>query len=353
MPPGLDFIAAFFGCLYAGLVAVPVLLPQRKSGLMRVLAIVRDCRPSVVLTTEAFLGAVTMLRDDLSFAELSHLRCMAVDTIPDGQEDAWRAPRVTAETVAFLQYTSGSTGTPKGVVLTHGNLLRNELMIQRAFAHTEESVIVGWLPPHHDMGLIGNILQPLYVGVPCIQLAPEHFLMRPRRWLEAISPLPGHDERRAELRLRAVHPARSPEQREGLDLGSWQVAFNGAEPIRAATLERFAEAFAPAGFRRDAFYPCYGLAEATLLVTGGAAEAAPVVRSVDRAGLAQGYAAFEPRRPEDGVSLVGCGDHPRATRCGSSIQRRSGPARTSASGRSGSPERAWPRATGSGRRRRR
>ncbi|WP_437742531.1 amino acid adenylation domain-containing protein [Sorangium sp. So ce1504] len=310
VPPGLDFIAAFFGCLYAGLVAVPVPLPQRKSGLMRVLAIVRDCRPSVVLTTEAFLGAVTMLRDDPSFAELSHLRCMAVDTIRDGQEDAWRAPRVTAETVAFLQYTSGSTGTPKGVVLTHGNLLRNELMIQRAFAHTAESVIVGWLPPHHDMGLIGNILQPLYVGVPCIQLAPEHFLMRPRRWLEAISryraTTSGGPNFAYELCIRKI----PPEQREGLDLGSWKVAFNGAEPIRAATLDRFAEAFAPAGFRREAFYPCYGLAEATLLVTGGAADAPPVVRAVDRAGLAQGHAVFEPRRPEDGVALVGCGGSP-------------------------------------------
>ncbi|WP_437547001.1 amino acid adenylation domain-containing protein [Sorangium sp. So ce367] len=310
VPPGLDFIAAFFGCLYAGLVAVPVPLPQRKSGLMRVLAIVRDCRPSVVLTTEAFVGAVAMFRDDPSLAELSHLRCMAVDTIRDGQEDAWRAPRVTAETVAFLQYTSGSTGTPKGVVLTHGNLLRNELMIQRAFAHTAESVIVGWLPPHHDMGLIGNILQPLYVGVPCIQLAPEHFLMRPRRWLEAISryraTTSGGPNFAYELCIRKI----PPEQREGLDLGSWQVAFNGAEPIRAATLDRFAEAFAPAAFRRDAFYPCYGLAEATLLVSGGAAGAPPVVRSVDRAALAQGHAAFEPRRPEDGVSLVGCGGSP-------------------------------------------
>ncbi|WP_433931236.1 amino acid adenylation domain-containing protein [Sorangium cellulosum] len=310
VPPGLDFIAAFFGCLYAGLVAVPVPLPQRKSGLLRVLAIVRDCRPSVVLTTEALLGAVAMLRDDPSLAELSHLRFMAVDTIQDGQGDAWRAPRVTAETVAFLQYTSGSTGTPKGVVLTHGNLLRNELMIQRAFAHTEESVIVGWLPPHHDMGLIGNILQPLYVGVPCVQLSPDQFLMKPRRWLDAISryraTTSGGPNFAYELCIRKI----PPEQREGLDLSAWRVAFNGAEPIRAATLDRFAEAFAPAGFRRDAFYPCYGLAEATLLVTGGAADAPPVVRAVGRAALAEGRAAFDPRDPEAGVSLVGCGGSP-------------------------------------------
>ncbi|AUX23898.1 peptide synthetase [Sorangium cellulosum] len=310
VPPGLDFIAAFFGCLYAGLVAVPVPLPQRKRGLLRVLAIVRDCRPSVVLTTEAFLGAVAVLRDDPSLAELSHLRCVAVDTVRDGQGDAWRAPRVTAETVAFLQYTSGSTGTPKGVVLTHGNLLRNELVIQRAFAHSEESVIVGWLPPHHDMGLIGNILQPLYVGVPCVQLSPDQFLMRPRRWLDAISryraTTSGGPNFAYELCVRKI----PPEQRGGLDLGSWKVAFNGAEPIRAATLERFAEAFAPAGFRRDAFYPCYGLAEATLLVTGGAADAPPIVRAVDRAALAEGRAALDPRDPEAGVPLVGCGGSP-------------------------------------------
>ncbi|WP_437688570.1 amino acid adenylation domain-containing protein [Sorangium sp. So ce176] len=310
VPPGLDFIAAFFGCLYAGLVAVPVPLPQRKSGLLRVLAIVRDCRPSVVLTTEALLGAVAMLRDDPSLTELSHLRFMTVDAVQDGQGDAWRAPRVTAETLAFLQYTSGSTGTPKGVVLTHGNLLRNELMIQRAFAHTEESVIVGWLPPHHDMGLIGNILQPLYVGVPCVQLSPDQFLMKPRRWLEAISryraTTSGGPNFAYELCIRKI----PPEQRGGLDLGSWQVAFNGAEPIRAATLDRFAEAFAPAGFRRDAFYPCYGLAEATLLVTGGAAGAPPIVRAADRAALAEGRAAFDPRDPEAGVPLVGCGGSP-------------------------------------------
>ncbi|WP_437966999.1 amino acid adenylation domain-containing protein [Sorangium sp. So ce260] len=310
VPPGLDFIAAFFGCLYAGLMAVPVPLPQRKSGLLRVLAIVRDCRPSVVLTTEAFLGAAAMLRDDPTLAELSQLRCVAVDAVRDGQEDAFRPPRVTAETVAFLQYTSGSTGTPKGVVLTHGNLLRNELMIQRAFAHTEESVIVGWLPPHHDMGLIGNILQPLYVGVPCIQLSPDQFLMRPRRWLDAISryraTTSGGPNFAYELCVRKI----PPDQREGLDLRSWQVAFNGAEPVRAATLDRFAEAFAPAGFRRAAFYPCYGLAEATLLVSGGAADAPPVVRAVDRAALEQGRAAFDPRDPEAGLSLVGCGGSP-------------------------------------------
>ncbi|WP_437505503.1 amino acid adenylation domain-containing protein [Sorangium sp. So ce1099] len=310
VPPGLDFIAAFFGCLYAGLMAVPVPLPQRKRGLLRVLAIVRDCRPSVVLTTEAFLGAAALLRDDPAFAELSHLRFVAVDAVRDGLEDAWRAPRVTAETVAFLQYTSGSTGTPKGVVLTHGNLLRNELMIQRAFAHTEESLIVGWLPPHHDMGLIGNILQPLYVGVPCVQLSPEHFLMRPRRWLDAISRYRATTSGGPNFAYELCVSKIPPEQREGLDLGSWKVAFNGAEPVRAATLDRFADAFAPAGFRRAAFYPCYGLAEATLLVTGGAADAPPIVREVDRAALEAGRAAFDPRGPQAGVSLVGCGGSP-------------------------------------------
>ncbi|WP_437675091.1 amino acid adenylation domain-containing protein [Sorangium sp. So ce131] len=319
VPPGLDFIAAFFGCLYAGCIAVPVPLPQRKRGLLRVLAIARDCRPRVVLTTELFLAAVEQLREDPSLAELSALRCLAVDNLPDGLEGGFCPPRVTDATVAFLQYTSGSTGAPKGVVLTHGNLLCNELMIQRAFGHTEESVIVGWLPPHHDMGLIGNILQPLYMGVPCVQLAPEHFLMRPYRWLAAISRYRATTSGGPNFAYELCVSKIPPEQRADLDLRSWKVAFNGAEPVRAATLDRFADAFAPSGFRRDVFYPCYGLAEATLLVTGGAPEAPPVVRAVDRAALEQGRAVFDPldpldplgpRDPEAGLALVGCGRSP-------------------------------------------
>lgn len=187
VPPGIEFIAAFFGCLYAGLMAVPVPLPQRKRGLPRVLSIVRDCRPSLVLTTDAFLSTMGKTHDDPSLTELHKLRWVAIDKIPNGIEADFRPPRVKADTVVFLQYTSGSTGAPKGVVLTHGNLLHNERMIQRAFANTEESVIAGWLPPYHDMGLIGNILQPLYLGAPCIQMAPQHFLMSPFRWLSAIS----------------------------------------------------------------------------------------------------------------------------------------------------------------------
>ncbi|WP_437305959.1 amino acid adenylation domain-containing protein [Sorangium sp. So ce388] len=310
VPPGLEFIAAFFGCLYAGLVAVPVPMPQRKRGLLRVLSIVRDCRPSVVLTLDAFVSSVAMLAEDPALAELRSLRCVAIDKAPPGVEDGFRPPRVTADSVAFLQYTSGSTGAPKGVVLTHGNLLSNERMIQRAFGHTEESLIVGWLPPHHDMGLIGNILQPLYVGVPCVQLSPDHFLMRPWRWLDAISRYRATTSGGPNFAYDLCVAKITPEQREGLDLSSWKVAFNGAEPIRAATLDRFADAFAPSGFRRAALYPCFGLAEATLLVSGGAPEAPPVTRTVDRAALGQGLVVFDPRDPRAGSTLVGCGGPP-------------------------------------------
>ncbi|HEV7786338.1 MAG TPA: AMP-binding protein, partial [Thermoanaerobaculia bacterium] len=180
---------------------------------------------------------------------------------------------------------AGSTGSPKGVMVRHGNLMHNEEMIRRAFGQDERSVIVGWLPLHHDMGLIGNVLQPLYAGARCILLSPVAFLQRPVRWLRAISRYratgSGGPNFAYELCVRKV----GPEQRADLDLSSWSVAFNGAEPVRAGTLERFAEAFAPCGFRREAFYPCYGLAEATLFVAGGTMGRRPRVARVEPAAL--------------------------------------------------------------------
>src|SRR6185369_6010238 len=183
------------------------------------------------------------------------------------------------EALAFLQYTSGSTSTPKGVMVTHANLMHNEAMIGQAFQQSADSVVVGWLPLYHDMGLIGNVLQPLHAGCRCVLMAPAAFLQRPRRWLEAVSRYGGTSEGTTsggpsfayELCVRRI----PPEQREGLDLRSWRVAFNGAEPVRAETMARFAEAFAPCGFDPAAFYPCYGLAEATLFVSGGEAGSLP------------------------------------------------------------------------------
>ncbi|HEU4534693.1 MAG TPA: AMP-binding protein, partial [Polyangiaceae bacterium] len=280
VPPGLDYIVAFFGCLYAGLVAVPVPPPQRARALPRLLAIVRDCRPLLALTTE---GTAAVVRDAARAPELAALGALpwvVLGEASPGAADGWAPPPVTADDVAFFQYTSGSTGAPKGVALTHGNLLHNQGLIQHAFGHTEETVMVSWLPPYHDMGLIGTILQPLYLGVPCVQMAPEDFLASPLRWLSAISRYRGTTSGGPNFAYELCVRETTPEQRARLDLSSWAVAFNGAEPVRASTLARFAAAFADSGFRPSAFYPCYGLAEATLFVSGGLPEAAPEVTHV-------------------------------------------------------------------------
>ncbi|HYO12189.1 MAG TPA: non-ribosomal peptide synthase/polyketide synthase [Thermoanaerobaculia bacterium] len=269
-PPGLDFIAAFFGCLYAGVVAVPAYPPRPNDrSQSRLRSIARDAEPRAALTTATILAGVEGFRGLLSLApELAGLRWIPTDTLPDGGagEDTYE-PDPGA--VAFLQYTSGSTATPKGVMVTHANLLHNERMIGAAFEQDEDSVVVGWLPLYHDMGLIGNALQPLHAGARCVLMSPVAFLQKPLRWLAAISRYRGTTSGGPNFAYELCARRIGPEEREGLDLSSWRVAFNGAEPVRAGTLERFAEAFAPCGFRAEAFYPCYGLAEATLFVTGG------------------------------------------------------------------------------------
>ncbi|HEY3571967.1 MAG TPA: amino acid adenylation domain-containing protein, partial [Thermoanaerobaculia bacterium] len=268
-PPGLDFIVAFFGCLYAGVVAVPAYPPRPNDrSQSRLRAIAHDATPRAALTTAAILAGTVEPRGLLAVApELGGLRWIATDSLSG--DNGSPLPEPAPGSIAFLQYTSGSTATPKGVMVTHANLLHNERMIGAAFDMDESSMVVGWLPLYHDMGLIGNVLQPLHAGGRCVLMSPVAFLQRPMRWLEAISrhrgTVSGGPNFAYELCLRKA----APEALAGLDLSSWKVAFNGAEPVRASTLERFAEAFAACGFRREAFYPCYGLAEATLFVTGG------------------------------------------------------------------------------------
>ncbi|HEY0511015.1 MAG TPA: amino acid adenylation domain-containing protein [Thermoanaerobaculia bacterium] len=284
-PPGLDFVAAFLGCLYGGVVAVPVYPPTSQRTLPRLLAIAQDARPALALTTRALQGKLQPLAAGMPW--LGEIAWVVTDG-SDGSDEsdgAWQDPRPGPETLAFLQYTSGSTAAPKGVMVSHGNLLHNEEMIRRAFGQSAASVIVGWLPLYHDMGLIGNVLQPLYLGAHCILQAPATFLQRPLSWLAAISryraTTSGAPNFAYDLCVRKI----GAEQRAGLDLASWEVAFNGAEPVRPDTLERFAAAFAPQGFRRRAFYPCYGLAEATLFVSGGGQGALAVVAAEGARGL--------------------------------------------------------------------
>ncbi|MBQ2822610.1 MAG: aminotransferase class I/II-fold pyridoxal phosphate-dependent enzyme [Thermoguttaceae bacterium] len=269
-PPGLDFIAAYFGCLYAGVVAVPVYPPRKNRSANRVQIVAQDCGAKIALTNGEVLG-----RSEQQFRETPFLDSMIwlnTDEVVSENAANWSMPDINGDTVAFLQYTSGSTGDPKGVVITHTNLMHNSATIGHAFEHTRTGIGVFWLPTYHDMGLIGGILQPLYVGRPNILMSPMAFLQRPFRWLSAISryqaTTSGGPNFAYELCVKKV----KPEQVKQLDLSSWKVAFNGAEPVRPETMKAFAEKFAPAGFNPNAFYPCYGLAEATLLVSGGYVE---------------------------------------------------------------------------------
>jgi acyl-CoA synthetase (AMP-forming)/AMP-acid ligase II len=308
-PPGLDFVAAFFGCLYGGVVAVPAYPPRSARALPRLLEIARDARPVVALTTTELETAIGGLAAQVP--ELGAVRLLATDALPPEEAESWRDPGLSSADLAFLQYTSGSTAAPKGVMVSHGNLLHNEEMIRQAFGQTPDSVIVGWLPLYHDMGLIGNVLQPLYLGARCMLMSPISFLQTPKRWLAAISRFrattSGGPNFAYDLCVRKIGPA----DRADLDLASWDTAFNGAEPVRAETMTRFAEAFAGCGFRPRAFFPCYGLAEATLFVAGGSGPGGPRtpprVAAFDRGQLEAGEA--RPLAPADPASrvLVSCG----------------------------------------------
>ena len=304
-PAGLEFIVGFFGCLYAGVVAVPVYPPRRNRSMTRIQSIADDAGAKVALTTDKVLSRVEGLID-----ETPHLKQLAwLDTchVPAGMEQQWELPDIHGETLAFLQYTSGSTGTPKGVILNHANLVHNSALIAHAFEHTRTSLGVFWLPSYHDMGLIGGILQPIYVGRPNVLMSPMTFLQKPFRWLSAITRFRATSAGGPNFAYEHCIQKITPEQRKQLDLSSWKLAFNGAEPVRAETLRRFAETFAPCGFRAEAFYPCFGLAEATLIVSGGYVAKPPIIRSFDSTALTQGKVQEVAAGSPTARDLVGCG----------------------------------------------
>jgi 8-amino-7-oxononanoate synthase len=304
-PAGLEFIIAFFGCLYAGVVAVPAYPPRRNRSLSRIQAIVDDAQARVALTTAQVYERVQPLLDETP--SLKNLDWLPTDQLPAGVAGDGPQAEVHGDTLAFLQYTSGSTGVPKGVMLTHANLMHNSASIAYAFEHTRSGSGVFWLPSYHDMGLIGGILQPLYIGQANVLLSPMSFLQKPFRWLQAISryrcTISGGPNFAYDLCVSKI----TDEQKDSLDLSNWCLAFNGAEPVRSETIERFTEAFASCGFRREAFYPCYGMAEATLIISGGFKSAPPVVRSFDGESL-ENNQVLDALPDEAGArELVGCG----------------------------------------------
>ena len=310
-PAGIEFIAAFFGCLYAGVVAVPATYPKPKRPMPRLQRIALDCDAHIALSTAQTL---TTLDPELLSADAAMDKWIATDELEDELAHMWQPAAVSDSDLAFLQYTSGSTSDPKGVMVSHGNLLNNLECIRQSFGigETEEDLEsatgVFWLPAYHDMGLIGGILTPLYMGGRSVLMSPTAFLQRPMRWLQAIhdyrATISGAPNFAYEYCVRRT----TAEERATLDLSRWRLAFCGAEPIRAETLQHFADAFGGAGFRIDAFYPCYGLAETTLLASGPAYDQEPRILTVNRAALAEHRVVEACGEPVEMTQrLVGCG----------------------------------------------
>ena len=295
-PSGPDYVAAFFGCLYAGVIAVPAYPPEstRRHHQERLLSIISDAEPRLLLT-------IASLAEGLSQIENAP-PVLSVDSLENAGD--WIAPDLQPDDIAFLQYTSGSTALPKGVQVSHGNLVANEVLIRRGFGIdlNPDDVIVSWLPLYHDMGLIGGLLQPIFSGVPCVLMSPAYFLGRPLRWLEAISQYGGTISGGPDFAYRLCSERVSESALERLDLSTWRVAYSGSEPIRLDTLDRFAEKFAACGFSSDNFFASYGLAEATLFVAGGTrGQGIPALR-VDETALAANRA-----EPGQGSAIMSCG----------------------------------------------
>ncbi len=301
--PGLEYSAAIFGCLYAGAVAVPVYPPdpfRAHNTLPRLQAIVDDARARLVLTSAEMARWAASVAGALGRAEV-----IAAESIPSEAAEQWKPPTLRPDDIALLQYTSGSTGVPRGVIITHANLMHNLAALHRV--DMPGAVAVCWLPPYHDMGLVGGIMLPVHSGRQVVLLSPLSFVQRPVRWLQAIARYGARTSAAPnfgyELCIRKV----DPQQCQGLDLSCWLVAISGAEPVRAETIERFSAKFAPYGFRRQAFFPAYGMAESTLLISCGTRGDGPLVCSFSAAALGQDRVQEAEPTDSHACKAVGCG----------------------------------------------
>ncbi len=285
--PGIDFVVAFFACLNIGSIAVPLApIGRRRERVPNLLPVVSDCMPGAMILDAGMAVQYGGLEDALADMGVAYLEYGDLQAVQSG---ASLILPPAPEDVAVLQYTSGSTSMPKGVMITHGNIMANQRMIRRTFGHDEQSNFVGWAPHFHDQGLFGNILQPLYLGSTCVLTAPSAFVRRPLMWLELIDRYRAHTSGGPNFAFELCIEHAGLRGLPAIDLSCWKVAFNGAEPIRARSVERFAQTFAPVGFNERAFFPCYGLAESTVVTACGPRDAGPVVRKVDGVSLAGGH----------------------------------------------------------------
>ncbi len=315
-PPGLEFIAAFCGCLYAGVIAIPAPPPDAarlKRTLPRLQAIAKDAQASLVLTTSRILSIVEDFRFSsknatrTQVAEFQAMHWLVTEQIASSLATQWQEPAVSSDTLAYLQYTSGSTSTPKGVMVSHGNLMFHSACVSQSCGYTPDSRSATWMPYFHDYGLVEGLTLPLYNGTPCFVMSPLAFIKRPIRWLQTISRYQVTHSQGPNFAYDQCLHRIAPEQRSTLDLSSWRSAGNAAEPINCKTIERFVAAFEPYGFRSNAFSPAYGLAEATLLVSASQNPDVPVFCTVSAATLEKNR-IVEVSKSEQGVrTVVGCG----------------------------------------------
>ncbi|HVW95578.1 MAG TPA: AMP-binding protein [Mucilaginibacter sp.] len=281
LPPGLELIRAFFAVISMRGIATliePQVNERQSTHIMNVIA---DLQPRLIITSETLALGVSELAGDMTVVSLETFS----ELTPMSPGDL---PVINGDEPCMIQYTSGSSGMPKGVVLSHSNLMQNSLVIQQSFFHTSKSYGVIWLPPYHDMGLIGGILQPLFAGFPVTLMSPRTFLQKPVRLLRLISAKKASTSGGPNFAYDLCTKKITDDELKGINLSSWQVAFCGAEPVQAQTLDNFARRFAKQNFMTSSFLPCYGLAESTLFVTGALKLEEPLVLNMDRAGIAEG-----------------------------------------------------------------
>jgi len=304
-PPGLDFVIGLFACHALDAIAVPAYPPRKNRRATRIRSIVDDADTRIAFTTQA---VAEQLRTADQHEDLEGLSFIGTDSPELRDLDSWvEPPSLSGESLAILQYTSGSTGSPKGVMLTHRNLLANCELILEAFELHRNDRAMAWLPAYHDMGLVGGILKPLYIGRPSTLMSPMTFLQRPAKWLQTLSREKIHISGGPNFGYQLCVDKIADQELEGVDLSHWRIAFNGAEPIRPKTIDAFVERFAPYGFNRNAFLPCYGMAETTLLVTGGPKENRPIFTTFDGTRLDQKQAVPAAAEAEYSRTLVACG----------------------------------------------
>ncbi|UAN29283.1 fatty acyl-AMP ligase [Serratia ureilytica] len=301
-PSGLDYIASFYACLYSGVIAVPAYPMLSHADSLRLRVIINDCQPKYILTHSSLKSSLLAWFEQEGMP-LGKFDVIFVDEIPliRGASTA-----TTCGEIAFLQYTSGSTGNPKGVMVSNRNLMHNSASIYRSFGHDARSVVVSWLPPFHDMGLVGGILQPLFAGFEANIMSPMTFLRRPLRWLHAISTYGATSSGGPNFSYKLCLKQFNARHMNGIDLSSWKVAFNGAEPIQSGTLAEFEKVFGDYGFSKQAFYPCYGLAEATLFVSGGSPQTRYSRIDADKNALLQ-YEVARAQTSSESQRIIGVG----------------------------------------------